>query len=84
MISFSSPYVCLWFPSGFPNGFVIISYGFLMNSHCLSMVSYVFLSVSHDVRMVFLLISSGIPMIPDGFPWLFVFFMISMVLRCFY
>ena len=45
MISFSSPYVCLRPPSGFPNGFVMISYGFLTASCCLSMVPYVFLSV---------------------------------------
>ena len=45
MISFSSSYACLRLPSGFPNGFVMISDGFLRSSYCLSMVSYVFLSV---------------------------------------
>ena len=45
MVSFSSSYVCLRLPSGFPDGFVMISYGFLTSSYCLSMVSYVFLSV---------------------------------------
>ena len=45
MISFSSSYACLRLPSGFPDGFVMISYGFLTSSYCLSMVSYVFLSV---------------------------------------
>ena len=49
MIFFSSPYVCLRLPSGFPNGFVMISYGFLTNFNCLSMVSYVFLSVRMSV-----------------------------------
>ena len=49
MIFFSSPYVCLRLPSGFPIGFPMISYGFLMNSYCLSMVSCVFLSVSRGV-----------------------------------
>ena len=48
--------------------YLMISYGFLVNSYCLSMVSCVFLSVSRDVRMVFLWISLGLLMIPDGFP----------------
>ena len=45
-----------------------------MNSYCLSMVSYSFLSGPQDVCMVFLWMSFAIPMIPDGFPWLFVVF----------
>jgi len=47
IISFSSSYACLRLPSGFPNGFVMISYGFLTSSYCLSMVSY----VSFSARM---------------------------------